>query len=183
MNFVFFADGCNIVCGNGAECFNVPGSSATCRCLKAGYVYENGKCVKPTGKIVKVSGLKLKQAYVKEYSDPYTEPFRMKAVEIENVLCVVVCTKIFGCMGIRVLRMTEGSIVVDYGVIMNNTVTNITNKHILDVSKQSLKDTKMVLLGADQTSTLAAQGNCQILFFWYLGKSKRCIYNASTPFP
>ena len=153
------------MCGHGAECFNVPGSLPTCRCLKAGSIYENGKCVKPTGKIVKVSGLKLKQAYVKEYSDPYTEPFRLKAVEIENVLYVVVCTKIFGCMGIRVLRMTEGSIVVDYGVVMNSAAKNITNKQILDVSKQSLKDTKMVLFGADQTSTLAAQGNCHIQFF------------------
>lgn len=157
--FHIFADGCNIVCGNGAECSNVPGSLATCRCLKAGYVYGNGKCIKPTGKIVKVSGLKLKQAYVKEYGNPNTEPFKLKAVEIENVLYVVVCTKIFGCVGIRVLKMTKGSIVVDYGVIMHDAAKNVTNKQILDVSKQSLNDTKMVVLGADQTSTLAAQGN------------------------
>ena len=160
-----FLDGCsNIRCPIGSSCANVPGGSVTCRCNKPGYEVQNGKCVKKDGAIVKITGLKFDQKYKDEYRDKNSVAFKSKAAEIENVLKTVVCEKIIGCIGIRVIRINKGSIVVDYSVIVSKNYKNVTGNTVLDVTKKAMSHDLMTGLRVIQSSSLSAQSKSDCFF-------------------
>lgn len=136
---------------------NVPGESVTCRCEKAGYVMQNGKCTKKDGNLFKISGLKLDQTYKDTFKNKNSAAFKSKAAEIENILRIVVCQKIPGCILINVLAINEGSIIVDYSVILAEEYKNITKDAVLEVARNALHDERMIVLRVDGTSILSAQ--------------------------
>ena len=167
--YASFSDGCSAVkCPSGTNCVNVPGGSVKCRCTKPGHKLENGKCVKQAGKIVKVSGLKLDQTFKESYKDKNSKSFKKKAAEIENVLQIVVCQKIIGCIGISVLSINKGSIVVDYSVMLAKEYNNVTENTVLEVSKKSLDDEQMLGLRVNRTSSLSAQSEFNIIYLLHL---------------
>ena len=153
----------------------MPGSGSTCSCIKPGHVIKNSKCIKQDGRIMKVSGLKFKQVFKEAYKNSESKEFKNKAAEIENVLKVVVCQKIFGCIGIEVLLIRKGSIVVDFSVTIDNSFNNVTKEHVLNVSKEAIKDEKMIDLGADPGSNLGASSKLSIVELF-----NQCIANFSS---
>ncbi|XP_065070525.1 uncharacterized protein LOC135695383 [Rhopilema esculentum] len=176
-NGTYCYDGCTSVrCGTGAACVNVPGSGATCSCIKPGHVIRNGKCIKQDGRIIKVSGLKFKQVFKDAYKNSDSKEFKNKAAEIENILKVVVCQKIFGCIGIEVLLIRKGSIVMDFSVTIDSSFNNVTKEHVLNISREALKDEKMIDLGADLGSNLGASKGDVCQMGWHdCGANSKCV--------
>ena len=153
-----FIDGCkNKQCPSGSSCVNIPGGSVTCRCTKPGHRIVNNKCVAKLGRIIKVVGLKFDQTYKDSYKDTNSESFKAKAAEIENVLMIVICHRIIGCVGISVISIKPGSIAVDYSVIIDKGYENVTDASVLEVSKKSLDDEQMSALRVNRTSPLSAE--------------------------
>ena len=153
-----FIDGCaNNQCPSGSTCVNIPGGSVTCRCTRLDHVIVNNKCVAKPGKIINVVGLKFDQTYKDSYKDTNSESFKAKAAEIESVLTIVICNTMVECIAIRVISIRPGSIAVDYSVIIDKNYDNITTANVLEVSKRSLNDERMLLLRVNRSSTLSAQ--------------------------
>ena len=153
------SDACkDTACAKRSICINVPVAGATCRCSNPTHVIKNGQCSSPKGKLYKVSGLKLNQAYKNSYSNQQSAEFKEKAAEIENILYKVVCRKIFGCLSIRVESLKKGSIVVDYNVVMSEAATNVTIQTVLQVSQASVNDPEASILNPQTSSALKVVG-------------------------
>ncbi len=123
---------------------------------------KNNKCLPPDGDIFKVTGMKLKQPYKDTYRNRDSQDFKIKAAEIENLLEIVLCRKINGCIAVRVAEIKRGSIVVDYNIILAQNAKKPSNQEILNLAQASVSDPGLSNLSPEKSSSLKVEGITEI---------------------
>lgn len=152
------ADACKTKsCPAKAECNNVPGAGAVCKCSGLTQILKNNACVDTKVTVFKVVELKFEETYDQNYKNKASQQFKAKAVELENALYIAICSKIFGCVAIHVKDIRKGSIVVDYDVVVDAAVQNVTVSVVQDASIAALDDPALALFKPNKTSRPKAQ--------------------------
>ena len=105
----------------------------------------------------KVVELKFEEPYDKNYQNKTSQQYKAKAVELENALYIAVCSKIIGCVAIHVKDIREGSIVVDYDVVVDASVKNVTVSVVQNATIAALDDPALALFKPNKTSRPKAQ--------------------------
>ena len=164
-----WADACKSKsCPTGAQCSNVPGTGAVCRCTKPLQTVKNNKCGnfedKVKIKIIAVTGTRFNQVFIAKYNDRSSKEYKDKAAAFQQVLIVSVCSKIVGCITIQINNIAKGSIVVDYSVITDANKQVVTAAQVQSASVQALKDPAMAVFKPDTTTTPKAQGKQRLYF-------------------
>lgn len=95
---------------------------AVCRC-KSGYVYDllEGECRNEN--LISIRGIHLRDDFVGSYSDPTSVDFYRYAIKLEEALNKMVTSR-DGIIGVKVVKATKGSVVVDVLVLHSPTVTS-----------------------------------------------------------
>lgn len=154
-----FSDACKSkVCPQGANCINIPSIGTKCKCERRSHVMVNNKCVTFKVKTFKVSKLKFEEKFEPEMADTNSVTFKAKAAELEEALYTAVCKRIFGCVDIKVVLILPGSIVVDYNVIIDAEVKNVTVSDVQKVAIEALDDPALAIFKPNRTSIPQAQG-------------------------
>ena len=155
---LFYADACKSkVCPAKAQCNNVPGSGAVCKCSGITQILKNNACVDTKVTVFKVVELKFEEPYDQNYQNKSSQQFKAKAVQLENALYVAVCSKIFGCVAIHVKDIRKGSIVVDYDLVVDAAVKNVTVSVVQNATIAGLDDPALALFKPNKTSRPKAQ--------------------------
>ena len=94
----------------------------------------------------KVTKLKLKQKYKKEYADVHSIAFKNKASEIEATLFDSICKKI-GCVAVVVTSINKGSLVVDFNVIFASR--NVSASDVQATVNDAIKGPALAALRPD----------------------------------
>jgi len=133
-------------CKRGTTCVTLPGKGASCKCNERWTTLKRGKCQRMKGFAIKVTKLRLKQEYRKEYADKNSNAFKTKASEIEDILFNSVCKKI-GCMAVVVTSIRQGSLVVDFNVVFSSR--NVSASAVQATVETAIKSPEMAALRPD----------------------------------
>ena len=103
-----------------------------------------------------MTSFKLKKIYKAAYANPASKDFVKVATEIEDVLLVVLQKKNSKIVAVQVTKITKGSLVVDFNVIMSSSAP--TAKAVESSLKSAITNGDLSSISPDKTATFSAQG-------------------------
>ena len=149
---MFALDACvSHQCPAKSKCRNVPSKGPVCKCNQLIHVLKNNKCTSIDARVFKVKELKFEETYHENYKNKSSEEFQKKAAELEEGLYDTVCTNIIGCIAIRITDILMGSIKVNFDVVTDATVKNISAIAVMNATLQAMADPRLAVFKPNRT--------------------------------